>query len=142
MRARPHPQVSGVFDSLLRHKYTGKHRERGWILLTFLVTVQVVAAGSMREWRDVQRHLHLIECNFNLAGVDERLREAAKWRVVEQAWQRTAIKTRNPIEVVANVTFGRRLLLNKMVDRSRRRSCPWDDILKYDASANTELAQL
>src|SRR5262247_4052707 len=53
----PHPQVSSVFDPLLRHEHTSKHRERRGVLMALLVAVQVMAARAMRERRNIQRHL-------------------------------------------------------------------------------------
>src|SRR5215510_10848129 len=43
----PHPQVSSVFEPLLRHEHTSKHRERRGDLMALLVAVQVMAARAM-----------------------------------------------------------------------------------------------
>ncbi len=67
----------------------------------------------MREGRNIQGHLHLVERDLNLARVDERLRETAERGVMEQGSQRTTTEGRKPIEVMPNVALRRRLLLKK-----------------------------
>src|SRR5262249_23506086 len=57
MGPRPHPQVSSVFELLLRHEHAGEHRERRGNLMALLIAVQVMAAWAMRERRNIQRHL-------------------------------------------------------------------------------------
>src|SRR5262245_13948164 len=47
MCPRPHPQVSSVFDLLLRHEHTGKHRECRGDLMALLVPVQVMATRAI-----------------------------------------------------------------------------------------------
>jgi hypothetical protein len=93
MSARPYPEVSSVFNLLLRHEDASKHGKRPWDLFAFLISVEMRTARTMRERRDIQRNLYLIESNLNLAWFGERLGQAPNCRIVEKRSQWTTSKS-------------------------------------------------
>ena len=69
----------------------------------------MVATRAVRERRNIQRHLSLVERALNLARLDERLRETAERSVVEQRSQRTTSKS--PDVALRGRLFSRRRLI-------------------------------
>lgn len=82
--SRPHPKVSRVFDHLFRHKHTSENCERRRGGLVVQVTVQVMPTRAMRERRNIQRDLYLIESNLNRAWIYQRFGETTNGCVVEE----------------------------------------------------------